>query len=71
MTLYVVGGIILVLVAALWMFARRMRQSGEATVIAEVAVETVKVTQAMAEAQANAPSNKQEVLDRLRTEGGL
>ncbi len=66
-TLYVVGGIILVLVAALWMFARRMRQSGEATVIAEVATEAVKVQDKMNQAAAEAEG--QSVVDSLRQGG--
>lgn len=55
---------ILAIIAALWMFARRMRQGGEATITAKVAEETADNLRRQDKAAADAAA--EDTVDRLR-----
>jgi uncharacterized protein YggE len=69
LTVGAIGVVVLAVIAGLWMFARRARQGGEAKVVADVATAAVEVVTDMADAQANAPQGKADVVKRLRENG--
>lgn len=71
MGLYViVGGVIAALGFIVWLSAT-MRKAGSDAISADVAKETADQLRKQGEAIVNAPSNKAEVIDRLRNGGGL
>lgn len=70
-TLYAILGF-LVLVGIFWIWlANRERKAGETNVTADVATHTVDVQVKQAQAAADAPHGKEQVLDRIRNGGGL
>ena len=71
MGLYViVGGLVAVLGFLIW-YGSTQRKAGSDAISADVAKETADVLRKQGEAIVNAPSNKAEVIDRLRNGGGL
>jgi hypothetical protein len=71
MTLYIVAGIILAVGGfILWLYLAG-KSAGATAATHDVLEETAEVLRKQAQAQADAPQGKQEVIDRLRTGGGL
>ncbi len=69
MTLYVIAGLLLLVVGAAIFFLRFGKSAGQDAVVADVAVKTVDVVKDMAQAQADAPTGKTEIVKRLREKG--
>lgn len=64
---YLIGVVVLAIIAGLWALGRRERKAGQDEVRAEVAVETVDTVKA--QDKAGAEARGEEVVDRLRRGG--
>jgi hypothetical protein len=71
MGLYITAGIILVVGGLILWLYRAGKSAGTDSVAKDVAKTTADVAQRQADAQANAPRSKDQIIDRLRKGGGL
>ena len=68
--IYIIGGVVLAVIAGLWVFGYRMRRAGEDSMAAKVTEKSAETLKNMDAAAAKAPKTKDELVKRLR-EGGL